>query len=47
MKRKAELAFEQMEAELLEKVKQYPDLAAQLGTFWQRPGRGWWQMGDD
>lgn len=30
MKRKAELAFEQMEAELLEKVKQYPDLAAQL-----------------
>ncbi|MBO3280991.1 phage protein Gp27 family protein [Intestinimonas butyriciproducens] len=30
MKRKAELAFEQMETELLEKVKQYPDLAAQL-----------------
>lgn len=30
MKRKAELAFEQMEMELLEKVKQYPDLAAQL-----------------
>lgn len=30
MKRKAELAFEQMEAELLEKVKQYPDLAVQL-----------------
>ena len=30
MKRKAELAFDQMETELLEKVKQYPDLAAQL-----------------
>lgn len=30
LKKKAELAFDQMEAELMAKVKQYPDLAAQL-----------------
>ena len=30
MKRKAERAFDQMETARLEKVKQYPDLAAQL-----------------
>ncbi len=29
-KRKAELAFDQMEADLLAQVRQYPDLAAQL-----------------
>ena len=29
-KRKAELAFDQMEADLLDQIRQYPDLAAQL-----------------
>lgn len=47
MKRKAELAFEQMETELLEKVKQYPDLAAQLRDVLARArgeGGGGWRV---
>lgn len=47
MKRKAELAFEQMEAELLEKVKQYPDLAAQLRDVLERARERVVSDGDD
>ncbi|MCD7948300.1 MAG: DUF3486 family protein [Oscillospiraceae bacterium] len=36
MKRKAELAFDEMEAELMAKIKQYPELAAELHNILSR-----------
>lgn len=43
MKKKAELAFEQMEAELMATIKQHPELAGELHDVLARA----WEVIDD
>ena len=44
MKKKAELAFEQMETELMAAIKQHPELAGELHDVWSVQERRCWQM---